>query len=201
MVEQPELFDLTQQDSPGAYLVLDAEEYHDGVVRLLTEGGLCSDFDGNVVRVKNTNDFSESYDIQLSNGFIRRGDTSYRETCNPANFPVNPEDAVSEVLVFFFSLRCPDDRELPGFNQGKLPMGCMGTVTATPKDANLEDVPAEIHGPDIDWSLEQDGAFVRVDDVENVPFNKNLAGLDLGEFTLCATVQDVQGCMKGEVIP
>lgn len=201
VAEQPELFDLTQENGPGGYRVLDRDGYHQAVVDALAEDGFCSEFDGAFVKVKNTNSFSEDYDIMVSDGFIRRGDGSYRDTCHPASFPIDPQDAIARIRVSFFTMRCPDGVEVPGLNQDVLPVGCIGTVTATPKDANEEDVPAAIHGPNISWTLDQDAEFVFVEDVENVPFNKNVAGRELGHFSLCATVKGIEGCLHGEVIP
>jgi hypothetical protein len=43
-------------------------------------------FDGEEVAVKNTNDFSDQYDIITSNDFVRWGDGAYAATCEPAAF-------------------------------------------------------------------------------------------------------------------
>jgi len=32
-------------------------------------------------------------------------------------------------------------------------------------------------------------------------FNKDVRGLNVGEFSLCATVKGVEGCLHGFVIP
>jgi hypothetical protein len=73
-------------------------------------------------------------------------------------------------------------------------------VTASPKNKNGDDVDSRIHGTQIQWSLRQEGQYVRLEDAD-VPFNKNLFGLEHGHFSLCATVRGVEGCLNGEVIP
>jgi hypothetical protein len=57
--------------------------------------GLCvqydEDRDGHAeIMLKNTNNFSEQYMVELSSGAVRGGSGAYRATCYPANFPVNP---------------------------------------------------------------------------------------------------------------
>ena len=75
-------------------------------------------------------------------------------------------------------------------------------MTATPKKANGDDVPAKDHGPDIEWSLENGGSSVSVENPTFASdFNKDLVGLRPGSFLLCATVKAVTGCLGGEVIP
>jgi hypothetical protein len=89
---QPDLFDLTIEKGVETrqYQVLQKEEYLDGLVDELRTMGLCagrSNTDYEIVQVKNTNDFSEDYDVYTSDGFMRRGG-GYRQTCTPASFPV-----------------------------------------------------------------------------------------------------------------
>ena len=69
------------------------------------------------------------------------------------------------------------------------------------KQANGDDVPAAVHGPDIDWALEYGGGIVDVKDSQASDFNKDLTGLRVGAFNLCATVGGVRGCLDGTVIP
>jgi hypothetical protein len=94
--QKPGLFDLTQDDNPGwrHYKVLQPQAYLDGVVTNLRAAGLCAQRDpddGNqeLIQVKQTNDYSEEFDILVSTGFIRRGANAYRETCTPSSFPVD----------------------------------------------------------------------------------------------------------------
>lgn len=84
--EQPQLFDFTQRHDELSVLVRDVNAYHEAVVRALRDAGLCAIFDGEEVAVKNTNDFSDQYDIITSNDFVRWGDGAYAATCRPARF-------------------------------------------------------------------------------------------------------------------
>jgi hypothetical protein len=77
--ERPTLFDGER--------VRDANAYVQGVAQILERSfGLCSRQGGpeDEVGVKNTNSFSEQYDILYGNGTIRRG--GYTVTCRPARF-------------------------------------------------------------------------------------------------------------------
>jgi hypothetical protein len=75
-------------------------------------------------------------------------------------------------------------------------------VTATPKKANGDDVPAHNHGPDIDWFMLYGEDMVDVQEPTFASdFNKDLVGRQTGAFGLCATVREVTGCLIGTVIP
>jgi len=92
---RPEIFDLTREAAPKtrAYYVLDQEAYLQALITELQAGGLCAEQDydgGEMISVKDSPDFSEDFDVLLSDGFIRRGGGAYRQTCNPASFPVDP---------------------------------------------------------------------------------------------------------------
>jgi hypothetical protein len=56
------------------------------VVQAIRATGRCAIFDGEEVAVKNTNDFSDQYDIITFNNFVRWGDGAYAATCRPARF-------------------------------------------------------------------------------------------------------------------
>jgi hypothetical protein len=91
--ERPALFDLTTEKGleTHQYLVLQKEEYLDGLVDELRKMGLCagrSNTDYEIIQVKNQNEFSEDYDVYTADGFMRRGSGAYRMTCTPAAFPV-----------------------------------------------------------------------------------------------------------------
>jgi len=74
-------------------------------------------------------------------------------------------------------------------------------VTATPKRKDNTDVPAHEHGPDITWSMLYGDQFVRVEDPTfESDFNKDVVGLKVGGFGLCATVKGVTGCLAGQVV-
>jgi hypothetical protein len=94
--DEPQLFDLSREAAPGtrAYYVLDHDAYLQGVVDELRKAGLCAEQDydgGETISAKDSNDFSEDFDVLLSDGFIRRGNGSYRQTCNPSAFPLDPD--------------------------------------------------------------------------------------------------------------
>ena len=197
--QQPDIFRLATNGS-GMHEVRDQEAYFTGVVTNLQAMGFCANWDFAELQVKNGTEFSEQYDILLSTGQVRRGDGSYRSTCTPAAFPVEPSDFVDSVRVAFFGIECKDGRTPPRNGEGLLPVGCIGYVTASPKDRNNEDVDERITGHEIEWTLPE-GNKVKVDDFPHVGFNKTLTGLEPGTFSLCATVLGVEGCLHGEVIP
>jgi hypothetical protein len=103
--------------------------------------------------------------------------------------------------VAFFGVDCKNGKPEPNNGAGLLPVGCKGSLTATPKYANGDDVPASIHGPNIEWELEFGAGVVQVKDSKMSVFNKDLIGLKVGTFSLCATVRDVRGCLNGTVTP
>ncbi len=92
--------------SPGKLLV--------GVIENLDRMGICADFDGEEIQVKNNNAFNDQYHLITSNFILRRGESSYRATCSPASFPtpappLNPTPGCR--LAPSRSLTCT--RELP----------------------------------------------------------------------------------------
>jgi hypothetical protein len=91
---------------------------------------------------------------------------------------------------------------VPRNGERLLPVGCRGYVTATPKKANDDDVPASNHGPDIEWFVLSGGDKIDVREPTFASdFNKDLVGVRAGAFGLCATVREVTGCLIGTVIP
>jgi hypothetical protein len=206
--ERPELFNKEEEagENTGQYRVLDRDAYLDGLVDNLRAAGLCAErtLDRERIVAKNTNDFSEEWDVLTSSGFIRRGSRSYKHTCRPAAFPLEPEDVIAYVRTAFFSFECDPGIVAPRPIEGKLRLGCDGFVTATPKQRNGRDVPSWIHGPDIVWELREGHDVVRVepDPRFSNPFNKILRTTGrLDGFVLCATVLGKQGCLNGRTIP
>lgn len=201
VADRPDLFDTRDLAGPREYKVKDIDAYYAGVVRNLNAAGFCAGFDLAELQVKNSNDFNDQYDIMIAQGYVRRGAGSYRSTCSPAAFPLDPEDVIAQVRVAFYGLRCLDATRVPPRNgEGKIPVNCFGDVTASPKTKDGHDVDARIHGDQIQWTLRQENRYVRVDDA-SVAFNKTLFGLEPGHFALCATVRGLEGCLNGEVIP
>jgi hypothetical protein len=84
--QQPSLFNFNNKICENCYFVKDESAYGAGVIRNLNAAGYCAKYDGEELGVKNTNSFNEQYDILISSGHIRRGEGSYRSTCNPAWF-------------------------------------------------------------------------------------------------------------------
>jgi hypothetical protein len=197
--EKPTLFDLNRTVGTGAYFVRDPKGFYAAMVTTLQAAGFCAAADDDGLQVKNSNDFSERYDLLLSNDHLRRGDVSYRSSCTPAAFPIEPRDMIAAVRVAFYSIRCEDEGDVPRNGEGILPTGCQGFVTATPKQRDNTDVPSEVHGPDITWELVQVDDYVDIVEFPRVPFNKILIGRDPGRFQLCGTVLGVKGCLNGEV--
>lgn len=205
---RPELFDTREEAgaNTGQYRVLDREAYLDGVLANLRAAGLCAErtLDRERIRVKSSNTFSEEWDVLTSSGFIRRGSYSYRQTCEPAVFPVEAPDLIAYVRTAFFSFECSAGVSAPPPPEGKLPLGCDGFVTATPKQLNGTDVPASIHGTEIEWELREGSDVVRVepDPRFSNPFNKVLRTTGkVDGFVLCATVLGKTGCLNGRTIP
>ncbi len=93
--QKPQIFDLNDEYAPGtrAYRVLDKVAFAEGLVFNLRAAGLCSERDADdalleTIKVKNSSDFSEDFDVLLSSGHMRRGTGAYRQTCSPSSFPV-----------------------------------------------------------------------------------------------------------------
>jgi len=200
--QHPELFNFNDTNGPDAWRVLDPERFYAGVIGNLQAQDFCAGFDLHNLQVKNSNEFSEDYDILLSSNFIRRGASTYRQTCTPANFPLDPKDLIDSVRVAFFGFKCADDVAVPNNGSNRLPVGCTGNVTATPKNKDNQDVDPRIHGTQITWTFEvESGHPADLISYPDQPFNKSVVGLAVGNFTLCAIVKEVQGCLHGEVVP
>jgi len=118
----------------------------------------------------------------------------------PAATPTPNAGSIDSIRVAFFGFRCTDGQTVPHNGWGQLPRGCTGYLTATPKKRDNSDVPQNEHGPNISWRLRAGEGIVQV-----LPptfpndFNKDLLGLRLGDFSLCATVKGVEGCLNGTV--
>jgi hypothetical protein len=82
-----ELFDFADVN-PGSEWprVRDMAAYHQGVIDILNKKGYCGLFDGEEIQVKRTNAFSEHYDINYADRYIRTGSGIYRGSCYPAAF-------------------------------------------------------------------------------------------------------------------
>lgn len=86
--ERPELFDLNET-APGTsnwYAIRDSDKFFDAMVQAMISFGYCARYDGEELVVKKTNEFNEQFDIFAGEGYVRRGEGSYRATCYPAAF-------------------------------------------------------------------------------------------------------------------
>jgi hypothetical protein len=79
----PELF-----ASDGA--LVDFGRFRVYMIAGLEARGLCAVVDGEEIAIKNDNNFSEQWHVELSNRRLRKGINSYRATCRLANFPISP---------------------------------------------------------------------------------------------------------------
>lgn len=203
--QRPDVLDVNDTIGTGNYRVKDPDAYYAEVIKGLQARGLCAgidilNLDAKELQVKNSNDFSEAYDIMVSSGYVRRGPGAYRATCSPAAFPIEASDVIDGIRVAFYGFACNPGVAAPPNSAGKLPMGCQGLLTATPKDKNNKDVDVRIHGSEIAWRFVQGDDMVRAEDDPHQAFNKVLYPLRLGQFGLCATVKGKEGCLDGEVV-
>ena len=200
-VRHPEYFDTSVNQGTGEWRVLRSRDYLEGVVAELERVRFCAETDEvSAVALKNGSEFSETYDVLLPTGHVRRGNRAYQETCSPPSFPIVPAEAIAYVRVAFYSITCEEGIAPPRNGENVLPLGCRGFVTATPKQRNNEDVPHHIIGRDVAWRLEQAGEVVIVHDDASNAFNKMLVGRQPGRYSLCATSHGVEGCQHAEVV-
>ena len=206
---RPELFN--KQEEAGAntrqYRVLQEDAYLDGVVDELRAAGYCAErsLDLERVLVKSTNGFSEEWDVHTASGFVRRGSRAYQTTCTPAVFPVDPADYIAYVRTHLWGYECLSGITPPTPSEQKIPIGCDGRVTATPKLSNGRDVPPRIHGPLVLWDHREGHDIVRLETdprFPDEPFDKVLiTSGKIGSFYVCATVLGKTGCLSGQTIP
>jgi hypothetical protein len=121
-------------------------------------------------------------------------------TPTPQATPTPNAGSIDDIRVAFFGFKCTDGQKVPNNGWKQLPKGCTGYLTATPKKKDNTDVPPKEHGPDIAWRLRAGDGIVQVlPSTFPNDFNKDLLGLKVGEFSLCATVKGVEGCLNGTV--
>src|SRR5207245_2527146 len=156
--QHPEYFNVNDINGPDGYKVLKPAEYEQGVMANLQSADFCTELNGNVLSVRKGTDFSEDYDVLLSTGHVRRGNGSYPGTCTPPSFPLQAADLISYVRVAFYSIRCADGIPVPRNADEKLPIGCTGFITASPKTKDNLDVNERLIGSRIDWTLDQEAS-------------------------------------------
>lgn len=198
----PEYFDLTNTAGPGEWRVLQPHAYLGGLVDELRTAGFCAETDqSSIVSVKDSNDLSEDYNVLLPTDHVQRGNRLYAQTCRPASFPVDPQEAIAYVRVHFYSVDCPDGMTAPRNGADELPLGCRGFLTATPKQRNNLDVPVHIVANDITWWMEKGADKIEVHDYpDHNDFNKILVPRNVGAYQICASSHGVVGCQDAEVL-
>jgi hypothetical protein len=201
--QQPGIFNLGDVAGERSYRVVDTAAYYQGLTEILAAGGACARMDAtkSFLQVKSSNDFSEDYEVLTSKGFTPRGVWIYRDTCTPASFPVSSADTISYIRISFFGFECNPGVAAPDKADKKIPLGCDGFMTATPKDPDGRDVPSQVHGGQIDWSFKRGAEFVSLHQWPDQPFNQTVHPVAPGFFKLCASVQGVSDCVGIEVVP
>ena len=88
LVERPELFDFDDRATGEGWPALrDGSGYHDAMLDKLRSKGYCAIFDGEEIQMKQgSNEFSEHYDVNYQDKYIRRGNGIFRGSCYPAAF-------------------------------------------------------------------------------------------------------------------
>lgn len=87
MKQRPELFDFERGAAGGDRpLIKDLPAYYSAVLAALATRGYCGIFDGEEIQLKRTNEFSEHFDINYADVYVRRGPGTYRSSCYPAAF-------------------------------------------------------------------------------------------------------------------
>lgn len=85
--ERPGIFDAGTlapgRDWPA---VKDWPTYYQGLVDILSKKGYCGFFNGEELVVKRSNEFSEAFDINYQDKYIRLGPGIYQSACYPAQF-------------------------------------------------------------------------------------------------------------------
>jgi hypothetical protein len=198
--DRPEIFNFSQTTSDGLPRVLDAEKYYAAVTDNLRAKGFCAQVEAEMLQLKNSNDFSEQWDILSSNDYPRTGALAYQTTCRPAAFPVDVRDRIQSIRIAFYQMRCPNGKPVPTPIWRDVPVGCVGTVTMSPKDKDNKDVDPLLYRSTLHWRYE-DLDRIKVEDFVGEPFNKNIWGVEEGNFAVCASIAGIEGCMNGKVLP
>jgi hypothetical protein len=60
--------------------------YYAALIDTLVKQGYCAIFDGEEIEVKRTNEFTEHFDVNYADKYIRNGPAMYRGSCYPAAF-------------------------------------------------------------------------------------------------------------------
>ena len=83
----PQVFDLGNQATEGGYRIADPAGFKAALIGAMAARGYCARHDGEeFVFKKGDNTLSEHYDLESSQGYVRRGEGTYAATCYPAAF-------------------------------------------------------------------------------------------------------------------
>lgn len=105
----------------------------------------------------------------------------------------------SFIRIGLFGQSCPAGVTPPQNSTRQIKIGCTGQITATPKDAQGNDLPSAVHGRIIAWSVPAGSGLVIVL-ADSEPFNRSARCQGAGVFTLAATVKGVVGSADFECI-
>jgi hypothetical protein len=84
---RPELFDFDDLARGTEWpRVKDTAAYYQAIIDILVAKGYCGLFDGEEIEVKRTNEFSEHYDVNYADQYVRTGPGIYRGACYPSAF-------------------------------------------------------------------------------------------------------------------
>lgn len=84
--EHPEVFDVGDQRGDGGYRIVNPDGFKAHLIAAAKTRGICARHDGEEFVFKKANRFSEHYDLESSQGYVRRGEGTYASTCYPAAF-------------------------------------------------------------------------------------------------------------------
>jgi hypothetical protein len=84
--DKPELFDFNDRSQQGWPRVNDMQAYYRAIIEIFSAQGFCGRFDGEEIAVKQTNEFTEHFDVNYQDKYVRRGPGIYRGACYPAAF-------------------------------------------------------------------------------------------------------------------
>ncbi len=84
--EKPELFDFQDKSPQGWPRVKNMQDYYAALFEVLGAEGFCTHSDGEEIVLKKTNEFTEHFDVNYSDKYVREGPGIYRGACYPAAF-------------------------------------------------------------------------------------------------------------------
>lgn len=84
--DKPQLFDFSDRSQQGWPRVKDLPEYYRSIIEIFAAQGMCGRFDGEEIAIKRTNDFTEHFDVNYQDKYVRKGSGIYRGACYPAAF-------------------------------------------------------------------------------------------------------------------